>query len=61
MVEAGFLIRLKEFELSERVLLTTCLLKESIDIFSEDLRKEDKEENLLVLLMSDLESCILDE
>ena len=55
-------------ELSERVLLTISLLKESVDIFSEDLRKENMDESLLILvddklnaLSSDLESCILNE
>ena len=55
-------------ELSERVLLTISLLKESIDIFSEDLRKENMDESLLILvddklnaLSSDLESCMLNE
>ena len=55
-------------ELSERVLLTISLLKESIDIFSEDLRKENIDESLLILvddklnaLSSDLESSMLNE
>ena len=55
-------------ELSERVLLTISLLKESVDIFSEDLRKENMDESLLILvddklneLSSDLESCMLNE
>ena len=57
-------------ELSERVLLTISLLKESVDIFSEDLRKEnmDMDKSLLILvddklnaLSSDLESCMLNE
>ena len=55
-------------ELSERVLLTISLLKESIDIFSEDLRKENMDESLLILvddklnaLSSDLESSMLNE
>ena len=55
-------------ELSERVLLTISLLKESVDIFSEDLRKENMDESLLILvddklnaLSSDLESSMLNE
>ena len=55
-------------ELSERVLLTISLLKESVDIFSEHLRKENMDESLLILvddklnaLSSDLESCMLNE
>ena len=55
-------------ELSERVLLTISLLKESVDIFSEDLRKENMDKSLLILvddklnaLSSDLESCMLNE
>ena len=55
-------------ELSERVLLTTSLLKESVDIFGEDLRKENMHESLLILvddelnaLSPDLESCMLNE
>ena len=63
-----FLIGLREMELSERVLLTTNLLKESVDIFGEDLRKENMDESLSILvddelnaLSSDLESCMLNE
>ena len=55
-------------ELSERVLLTISFLKESVDIFSEDLRKENMDESLLILvddklnaLSSDLESSMLNE
>ena len=55
-------------ELSERVLLTISLLKESVDIFSEDLRKENMDESLLILVddklnarSSDLESSMLNE
>ena len=63
-----FLIGLREMELSERVLLTTNLLKESVDIFGEDLRKENMDESLSILvddelnaLSSDLESCMLNQ
>ena len=63
-----FLTGLREMELSEHVLLTTNLLKESVDIFGEDLRKENMEESLLIIdddelnaLSSDLESCMLNE
>ena len=55
-------------ELSERVLLTTSLLKESVIIFGEYLRKENMEKSLLIpvadelnSLSSDLESCMLNE
>ena len=48
--------------------MTTSLLKESVDIFGEDLRKENIDESLLILvddelntLSSDLESCMLSE
>ena len=60
-----FLIGLREMELLEGVLLT-CLLKESVDIFGEDLRKANMEKSLLILvddelnvLSSDLEYCML--
>ena len=36
-------------KLSERVLLSTSLLKESVDIFGEDLRKENMDGSLLIL------------
>ena len=62
-----FLIGLREMELSELVLLTSWL-KESADIFGEDLRKGNMDESLLVLvddelnaLSSDFESCLLNE
>ena len=52
-------------ELSEGVLLT-CLFKESVDIFGEDLRKANMDKSLLILvddelnvLSSDLEYCML--
>ena len=68
MSGARFLIGSRETELSERVFLTTSLLKESVDTFGEDLRKENMDESLLILvddelnaLSSDLESCMLDE
>ena len=68
MSGAGFLIGLREMELSERVLLTTSLLKESVVIFGEDLRKENMDESLLIpaddelnSLSSDLESFMLNE
>ena len=55
-------------ELSERVLLTTSFFKESVDIFGADLRIENMDESLLILvddelnaLSSDLESCMLNE
>ena len=55
-------------ELSKRALLATSLLKESVDIFGEDLRKENMDESLLILvddelnaLPSDLESCMVNE
>ena len=55
-------------ELSERVLLTTSLLEESVDIFGKVLRKENMNESLLILvddelnaLPSDLASCMLNE
>ena len=44
-----FLIGLRDIELSERVLLTTSLLKDYVDIFGEDLRNENMDENLLIL------------
>ena len=68
MSEGRFLIGLREMELSERVLLTTRLLKESVDIFDENLRKENMDKSLLILvdnklnaLSTDLESCILNK
>ena len=63
----AFLIGLREMELSEGVLflLITCLLKESVDIFGEDLRKANMDKSLLILvddeldaLSSDLEYCM---
>ena len=44
-----FLIGLRDIELSERVLLTTSLLKDYVDIFHEDLRNENMDKNLLIL------------
>ena len=44
-----FLIGLREIELSERVLLTTSLLKEPVDIFGEDLRKDNMDESLILV------------
>ena len=48
--------------------MATSLLKESVNIFSEDSRKEDMDVSLLILaddelnmLSSDLESCMLNE
>ena len=48
--------------------MATSLLKESVDIFGEDLRRENMDESSLILvddelnaLSSDLESCILNE
>ena len=68
MSGARFLIGLREVELSECVLLTTSLLKESGDIFGESLRKENMDESLLIqvddelnALSSDLESYMLNE
>ena len=68
MSGARFLIGLREMELSEFVLLTASLLKESGDIFGESLRKENRDESLLIqvddelnALSSDLESCMLNE
>ena len=55
-------------EVLEHVLLSTSSLKKSVDIFGEDLRKANMDENLLVLvddelsaLSWDLESCMLSE
>ena len=68
MSGARFLIGLREVELSECVLLTTSLLKESGDIFGESLRKENMDESLLIqvddelnALSSDLESYMPNE
>ena len=67
MSGARFLIGLREMELSEFVLLTASLLKESGDIFGESLRKENMDESLLIQVddelnaLSDLESCMLSE
>ena len=44
-----FLTGLRDIELSERVLLTTSLLKDYVDIFHEDLRNENMDKNLLIL------------
>ena len=53
-------------ELLEGVLLIICLLKESVDIFGEDLRKANMDKSLLILvddeldvLSSVLEYCML--
>ena len=45
------------------VLLTTILLKESVDMFGKDLRKENMDESLLILVRDELnlESCMLNE
>ena len=68
MVGGGgaFLIGLREMELLEGVLLIICLLKESVDIFGEDLRKANMDKSLLILvddeldaLSSVLEYCVL--
>ena len=68
MVGGGgaFLIGLREMELLEGVLLIICLLKESVDIFGEDLRKANMDKSLLILvddeldaLSSVLEYCML--
>ena len=62
----AFLIGLREMELLEGVLLIICLLKESVDIFGEDLRKANMDKSLLILvddeldaLSSVLEYCML--
>ena len=49
-----FLIGLREMELLEHVLLSTSSLKKSVDIFGEDLRKANMDENLLVLVDDEL-------
>ena len=66
MVGGAFLIGLREMELLEGVLLIICLLKESVDIFGEDLRKANMDKSLLILvddeldaLSSVLEYCML--
>ena len=63
MSRGRILIGLREMELLERV-----LLKESVNIFCEDLRKENMNESLLILvddklnaLSLDLESFMLNE
>ena len=55
-----FLIGLREMELSERVLLTTSLLKELVYIFDEDLRKENIDESLLILVDDELNALSSD-
>ena len=55
-----FLIGLREMELSERVLLTTSLLKELVYIFDEDLRKENIDESLLILVHNELNALSSD-
>ena len=47
-------------ELSERVLLTTSLLKELVYIFDEDLRKENIDESLLILVHNELNALSSD-
>ena len=47
-------------ELSERVLLTTSLLKELVYIFDEDLRKENIDESLLILVDDELNALSSD-
>ena len=47
-------------QLSERVLLTTSLLKELVYIFDEDLRKENIDESLLVLVHNELNALSSD-
>ena len=63
MSRGRILIGLREMELLERV-----LLKESVNIFGEDLRKENMDKSLLILvddklnaLSLDLESFMLNE
>ena len=55
-----FLIGLREMELSEGVLLTTSLLKELVYIFDEDLRKENIDESLLILVDDELNALSSD-
>ena len=55
-----FLIGLREMELSEGVLLTTSLLKELVYIFDEDLRKENIDESLLILVHNELNALSSD-
>ena len=55
-----FLIGLRKMELSERVLLTTSLLKELVYIFDEDLRKENIDESLLILVDDELNALSSD-
>ena len=55
-----FLIGLRKMQLSERVLLTTSLLKELVYIFDEDLRKENIDESLLVLVHNELNALSSD-
>ena len=55
-----FLIGLRKMELSERVLLTTSLLKELVYIFDEDLRKENIDESLLILVHNELNALSSD-
>ena len=55
-----FLIGLRKMELSERVLLTTSLLKELVYIFDEDLRKENIDDSLLILVHNELNALSSD-
>ena len=55
-----FLIGLREMELSEGVLLTTSLLKELVYIFDEDLRKENIDDSLLILVHNELNALSSD-
>ena len=55
-----FLIGLRKMQLSERVLLTTSLLKELVYIFDEDLRKENIDESLLILVHNELNALSSD-
>ena len=49
-----FLIGLREMELLEHILLTTSLLKESVNMCGEDLRKENMDESFLILVNDEL-------
>ena len=55
-----FLTGLREMELSEGVLLTTSLLKELVYIFDEDLRKENIDDSLLILVHNELNALSSD-
>ena len=55
-----FLIGLREMELSEGVLLTTSLLKELVYIFDEDLRKENIDDSLPILVHNELNALSSD-